>query len=573
MPVHNADIAEVFNELADLLEIQEANPFRVRAYQNAARTVAGLPRDAAQMLHDHEDLTELPGIGKDLAGKIQEIVDRGTLSLLKEARRDTPGELPAMMKLPGLGAKRVKLIYDKLGIKTLKGLAKAVKCHRLQNIRGFGPKTEQQILEQLGEREGREERFKLSDAIAVGESLLAYLKTIPGVKQAAIAGSYRRQRETVGDLDLLATCSAGSPVMERFAKYDEIKKVLARGQTKSTVQLRSGLQVDLRVVADASYGAALHYFTGSKEHNIAIRNMGVKKKLKINEYGVFRGKKRIAGHTEEEVYKQVGLPYIEPEMRENRGEIEAAKKHALPKLITIDDLRGDLHSHTTATDGKFTLREMAEAAKVLGYDYLAITDHSQSVAMAKGLNEKRLGQQIKEIEKLNAKLCGIRLLKGCEVDILADGSLDLEDSILKELDLTVCSIHSKFNMSKEKQTERIIRAMDNPYCNIIGHPTGRLIGRRDPYEVDVQRLIDAAKERGCFLELNAQPDRLDIADAHCRLAKERGLKVAISTDAHSITDLKFMHFGIGQARRGWLESDDVINTRTWQQLKKLLKRK
>jgi len=573
MPVHNPEIAEIFSELADLLELQEANPFRVRAYRSAAQTVAGLPRDARDMLWDHKDLTELPGIGKDLAGKIEQIVKTGSLDVLEKARRDTPGQLPEMMKLPGLGAKRVKLIYDELGIDNLEKLAEAVEKHRLKEIRGFGEKTEQKILEQIEARRHREQRYKLADALPVGQSLVGYLKNVPGVKQVAIAGSYRRQRETVGDLDILATCTKSSPAMKHFVQYDEVKEVISEGKTKATVRLRSGMQVDLRVVADASYGAALHYFTGSKAHNIAIRNMGVKRKLKINEYGVFRGKRRVAGRTEEEVYKKVRLPYIEPELRENRGEIDAAKENRLPKLITLEDIRGDLHSHTTATDGKYSMREMAEAARDLGYDYLAITDHSKSIAMSKGLDEKRLHRQAKEIDKLNEKISGIRLLKACEVDILADGSLDLDDAALKELDLTVCSIHSKFNLSRAKQTERIIRAMGNPHCNIIGHPTGRLIGRRDPYEVDADRLIRAAAERGCFLELNAQPDRLDLADVHCKLAKEHGVKVAISTDAHRMTDLAFMRFGVGQARRGWLERDDVINTRKWGELKKLLKRR
>jgi DNA polymerase (family 10) len=388
-----------------------------------------------------------------------------------------------------------------------------------------------------------------------------------------IAGSYRRRKETVGDLDILATCKKGSKVMDSFVEYEDVEKVLSKGKTRSSVVLRSGIQVDLRVVPQVSYGAALHYFTGSKEHNIAVRKMGVKKNLKINEYGVFRGEKRIAGKTEKEVYKQVALAYIEPELRENRGEIEAAKKGQLPPLIKLKDIRGDLHTHTKSTDGRYKLEDMAKAAEKRGYEYFAVTDHSKHVTVAKGLNAERLARQIEEIDRLNQKMKGIRILKSIEVDILEDGSLDLPDSVLKELDLVTASVHYKFNLSQEKQTERIIKAMDNPLVNIFCHPTGRLINERRPYEVNIERLLEAAQERGCFLELNAHPDRLDLNDAHCKLAKDMGVKVAISTDAHSIDDLDLMRFGISQARRGWLEAEDVLNTRRWEELKKLLKRK
>jgi DNA polymerase (family 10) len=361
--------------------------------------------------------------------------------------------------------------------------------------------------------------------------------------------------------------------MEHFVSYEDVRKVIAQGETRSTVLLRSDLQVDLRMVPEVSYGAALHYFTGSKAHNIAIRTLGVKKGLKINEYGVFRGNRRIAGRTEEEVYKQVDLPFIEPELREDWGEIEAAQKGKLPKLMTLKDLRGDLHVHTKETDGRHTLEEMTEASLDRGYEYVAITNHSKHVTVARGLDVKGMTMLIEKIDRLKEKTKGITILKSGEVDILEDGSLDLPNEILKELDMTVCAVHSKFNLSREKQTERIIRAMDNPYFNILAHPSGRLINEREPYEVDMERLMKVALERGCFLELNAHPDRLDLTDIHCKMAKEIGLKVVISTDAHSIGDLDFIRFGVGQARRGWLEPGDVLNTRSLEELLKLLKRK
>jgi DNA polymerase (family 10) len=387
-----------------------------------------------------------------------------------------------------------------------------------------------------------------------------------------VAGSYRREKETVADLDILATCQKGCEVMDHFVAYEDVRKVISKGETRSTVVLRSGLQVDLRMVPEASFGSALHYFTGSKPHNIAVRTLGVKKGLKINEYGIFKGTRRIGGKTEEEVYRQVDLPYIEPELRENRGEIEAAQNGELPKLITLKDLRGDLHVHTRETDGRHSLEEMVEASLHLGYDYVAITNHSKHVTVARGLDVKGMKNLIRKIEQLNDKTKGITIFKSAEVDILENGSLDLPDTLLKELDLTVCAVHYKFNLSKEKQTERIIRAMDNPYFNILAHPSGRLINEREPYEVDMERLMRAALERGCYFELNAHPDRLDLTDINCKMAKEMGLKIVISTDAHSKGDLDFIRFGVGQARRGWLESEGVINTRGVKDLLSLLKR-
>lgn len=572
MPVHNKEIAETFNRLADLLEIQGENPFRVRAYRSAARTISSLPRGAKEMLDDGEDLSELPGIGDDLAGKIKQIVETGHLQLLEDVEQDASPELSDMMKLPGLGPKRVRTIHDQLGIESLKQLRKAATDGKIRQLDGFGEKTERKILKELQRREEQPQRTKLSDVDEIAKGLTEYLENVDGVKRVIVAGSYRRRKETVGDLDILVTCKSDSPVMDRFVEFDEVDEVVSHGKTKSTVMLRSGLQIDLRVVAEVCYGAALYYFTGSKDHNIAVRKIAQRKKLKINEYGVFKGEDRVAGATEQEVFKTVDLKFIPPELRENRGEIEAARKDKLPKLIELDDLRGNLHTHTKETDGKYTLKEMAEAAQDMGMEYLAVTDHSKAVAMAKGLDEKRLKKQMRAIEKLNGQLNGILVLTGIEVDIMEDGSLDLDPKLLGELDFVVGSIHRKFDLSQQKQTERVIRAMDHSCFHCFGHPTGRLINQRDPYQIDIDKIMDAAIERGCYLELNAQPDRLDLNDAHCKLAKEKGLKIAISADAHTKTDLQFLRFGIDQARRGWLEADDVLNTRKWKELKELLKR-
>ena len=571
MPVHNADIAAHFEEIADLLEIQGENPFRIRAYRNAARTVGDLGVELTTLVGQGEDLTRLPGIGKDLAAKILEIIQTGTTAKLKQLHKAVPASVTELLKLPGLGPKRVKLLMEELGIRTLKQLQRAAQSGKIQQLPGFGEKTERQILQSLQAQTGEGERIKLAVAAQYAEALLAYLRDIPGVKHAEVAGSYRRAKETVGDLDILVGAAAKSPVMARFVAYDEVKKVLSHGKTRATVILRSGLQVDLRVVPEESFGAALQYFTGSKSHNIVIRRLGQQRGLKINEYGVFKGDKRIAGATEESVYKTVGLPYIAPELRENRGEIEAAKSNRLPVLIEINDLMGDLHSHTKATDGHNSLEEMAAAAKKQGLKYLAITEHSQRLTVAKGLDAVRLERQMEEIDRLNAELKGFTLLKGIEVDILEDGKLDLPDAVLARLDLVVGAVHSKFNLSRKKQTERILRALDNPHFTILAHPSGRLIGEREAYDVDMESIIRAARQRACFLELNAHPERLDLSDVYCSMARSEGVLVSIASDAHSVLDFANLRFAIGQARRGWLEVPDVLNTRSLAKLQTLLK--
>jgi len=571
MPVHNTDIAVIFNDIADLLEIESANPFRIRAYRNAARTLQGMGQEASAYVQRGKDLTELPGIGKDLAAKILEILETGQCQALEKLRKATPAGLTDLLHIPGLGPKRVHALYHELDVHTPEQLLRAAKDGRIHALPGFGIKTEQSIIKDIEAHVEQKPRIKLATAALYAEPLVACLQKVTGVDQVIVAGSYRRHKETVGDLDILVSASNSGPVMEAFTHYDEVRDVLAKGTTRSTVLLRSGVQVDLRVVAKTSFGAALYYFTGSKAHNIAVRRRAQQRKLKINEYGVFSGEQQIAGRTEESVFDAIGLPYIPPELRENTGEIEAAEKHQLPRLIELKDLRGDLHAHSKATDGHNTIKEMAKAAQALGFEYLAMTEHSRHLTVAHGLDEKRLLQQIEEIDQLNEELTGITLLKGIELDILEDGQLDLPDDVLARLDLVVGAVHSKFHLSRAKQTERILRAMDHPHFTILAHPTGRLLVTRDAYDVDMARIIRHARQRGCYLELNAQPDRLDLLDTYCHLAKDEGVLISIDSDAHSTNDFRNLEYGIGQARRGWLEKDDVLNTRSLKQLRKLLK--
>ena len=572
MPMHNSEIADLFDKLADLLEIEDSNPFRIRAYRNAALTIRQYARSMQSLVDEGKDLSELPTIGEDLAKKIKTILSTGKLPLLEEVRARTPATLSDLLDIEGLGPKRVKTLYKELKIRSLEDLKHKAKDGKIHELEGFGEKTEASILAHIERFKGKEKRMTLAAAEEVSEALSGFLKSIGGVKDLTVAGSFRRHKETVGDLDILVTAAKDSPVMQRFTGYEDVERVISHGKTRSTVALHSGLHVDLRVLPQVSYGAALQYFTGSREHNIEVRRLAVKKGYKINEYGVFEGGKRIAGKTEKEVYATVGLPYIEPELRENRGEIEAAFQGKLPNLIELKEIRGDLHCHTRATDGHNTLEEMLNTARERGYDYFSINDHSKHVTIAKGMDEKRLRKQLEQIDKLNEQQNDITILKSIEVDILEDGKLDLPDSVLRELDFTVCAVHYKFHLSRDKQTDRIIRAMDNPLFNILAHPSGRLINEREAYDVDMERIIKAAKDRGVHLEVNAQPARLDLNDVHCKIAKEIGLKFSIATDTHSIAGFSNMRFGIYQARRGWLEADDVINTHKLAELKQLLKR-
>ena len=568
MPVQNAEIVAMFDQTADLLEIKGENQFRVRAYHRAARTIEGLPQSVRNLLSAEKDLTELPGIGKDLAGKIADIVKTGHFKLLEQLKKILPGQLGDMAALPGLGPKRVKLLYDKLKVRTLDDLRRAIKTGRLHELRGFGPTIEKKLAGAL-EKPMAIKRFKLAVAEAEAEALVGFLRDGGRV---VVAGSYRRRRDTVGDLDILVTTKQGPAVGAKLTRYENVAEVLAHGPTRTTVVLRSGLQVDVRAVPEQSYGAALLYFTGSKAHNIALRSLANERDWKLNEYGLFSGKRRIAGATEEEVYKKLGLTYIPPELREDRGEIALAKANKLPHLVTVADMRGDLHVHSDWTDGTTSIEAMAAAAQARGYAYMALTDHSRRVAMAHGLDPARVSRQVRDIDKLNEKFKGFTILKGIEVDILNDGRLDLPDSILSRLDVVVASVHSFFDLAREAQTDRVVRAMENRHVSILGHPTGRLIGEREPYDIDMDHVISAAHDLGCYLEINAEPDRLDLNDIHAHAAKSKGVKVAVSTDAHSVNGFQYMRFGIDQARRGWLTADDVINTRPLAELRKLLKR-
>jgi len=572
MPRHNADIAAIFEEIADLLEIQGANPFRIRAYRNAARSIGELSQEVSLLLEKGEDLTRLPGIGDDLSAKIREIVASGRCSLLERLRQELPPAITELLKIPGLGPKRVKALHHDLEVQTVEQLYRAARDGRIRALPGFGEKSELNILQAVEAHASQTRRFKLAVAAQYADALRAFLLLAPGVTRVTVAGSFRRMRETVGDLDILVAAAAARAVIQRFIGYEEVAETLAAGTTRASVILQCGLQVDLRVVAEESYGAALHYFTGSKAHNIAVRRLAQKRGLKINEYGVYRGKARVAGDSEESVYAALGMAYIPPELRENRGEIALAQAGRLPQLLQLGDLRGDLHVHTKATDGHNTLREMALAAKAYGFEYLAITEHSRRLSVAHGLDPLQLARQCEEIDRLNAELEGITLLKGIEVDILEDGSLDLPDEVLARLDLVLGAVHSKFELSRAKQTERILRAMAHPHFTMLAHPSGRLIQQRAPYDVDMPRIIREARSRGCFLELNAHPERLDLLDSYCQMAKEEGVLVSVNSDAHSTFDFANLRFGIGQARRGWLEKHNTLNTRPLGELRTLLSR-
>ncbi len=571
--MENKAIADVFTEIADILDIQGENPFRIRSYRNAARTIEDMSQNLEALIKSGKNPEEIPGIGKSISDKIGEILATGKSHFLEELRGKIPPGLTELLKLEGLGPKKVKVLHEELKVDSVDRLAKAAQAGRLRDLPGMGLKTEEKILKSIETYRSGMGRFKLSVGFQYAQAFLEYLQGVPGVKRLDPAGSFRRRRETIGDLDILAICRKGCKVMDRFTRYDEVAEVLSQGETKSSVRLRCGLQVDVRVLDEVSYGAALHYFTGSKAHNVAIRERAKEQGLKVSEYGIFRAKdeKRLSGEAEEDVFTAVGLPFIAPELRENRGEIEAADAGKLPKLIELGDIRGDLQMHTSATDGKNSITEMAEKAKGMGYKYIAVTDHSKAVRVAGGLDEKELAKHLKAIEKANDQISGIRILPGVEVDILGDGTLDLKDDILKECQMVLASVHSRFNMEEKEMTRRIIRAIENPHVHILAHPTGRLILEREPYKVNLKEVIQAAIDHGVVLEINAYPDRLDLRDMDARMAKEMGAKLAISTDAHSTMQLELMKFGVFTARRGWIEARDVINTFPFEKMQKSLR--
>jgi DNA polymerase (family 10) len=570
--VENLAIARVLGEIADLLELKDENPFKIRAYRNAVQVV----KETGDRLADlsDADLRALPGIGKDLAGRIREICSTGSCTIREELLVEFPASILELLHLQGVGAKTVAAIYRGLNIATLNDLEQAATAGALRKLRGMGEKKEQLILKAIAERRQHEGRHLLAETADVAEKLVAYLREqAPGAAIEAV-GSLRRGTETCGDLDILVT-GAEAGIMDAFTRYPLVERVLGRGDTKSSVLLGKGFQADLRLVPAESRGAALQYFTGSKAHNIALRQRALDQGFLLNEYGLFRQVEgdsdadagadstgeRVAGDTEEGIYRTLGLAYVEPALRENRGEIAAAAANALPQLITLGDLRGDLHMHTVETDGKDDIETMARAARDAGYEYIAITDHSQSLAMANGLDETRALAHAARIREIGARLDGITLLAGIECDIRPDGTMDLADDCLAQLDIVVASVHSAFNLEPAQMTQRMLRAIENPYVDIMGHATGRMLLRREPYIVDVDALLRAAAARGVAFEINSQIYRLDLNDVHARLAKQRGVKLVISSDAHSQRGLDVVRWGVQVARRAWLEPGDVLNTK------------
>jgi DNA polymerase (family 10) len=571
----NVRIAEVFDLVADLLEFQDANPFRVRAYRNAARTIRDHPQQMQAVLEDpQQDLTDIPGLGKDLAEKITALCATGSLPMLEELKAQVPQSVLALLRIPGLGPKKAAALNKELKITTLDELKAACEAHRVRDLKGFGAKTEEAILAGIGFAQTADVRMPWARADQYAQSLRDHLDSCKAIRRLEVAGSYRRGRDTIGDLDLLVDASDVDKAMDHFGAFPDAEAVLARGPTKMTIRLSDGLQVDMRVVPAESFGAALVYFTGSKDHNIVLRGMAKDRGLKINEYGVFRatGKKEkfIAGRTEEEVYATLELPWIPPELREARREFEWAAEGKLPKLVELEDLRGDLHMHTTATDGSATLVEMVDAARARGLDYIAITDHSKRVTMARGLNGAKLRRQWSQIDKLNATLRGFRVLKGVEVDILERGGLDLADDVLAEADWVVASVHYGQSQPREQITRRVIEALENPYVSAIAHPTGRLINRRKSYEIDLEAVFKVARANGKIMELNANPDRLDLNDVACAAAKSMGIPIVISSDAHSTEGLDVLRYGVLQARRAGLTNADVANARSLDKLQALI---
>ena len=574
----NAQIASVFEQMADLLEFKGENAFRIRAYRNGARALRDLPESVAAIVEeDWKRLLKIDGVGKAVAEKTATLVQTGELPQLNALLDEIPETVLEIMRIPGLGPKKAAAIYQQLGIATLEELKEACEAGQLRELKGFGAKTEKAILDgmAIATAAGRRRYWATADQIA--GQLRGHLRDCSSVRKLELAGSYRRGRETVGDLDVLVVADDVTQVMDRFGEFPDVAKVIGRGDTKMSIRLGSGLQVDLRIVPDESFGAALQYFTGSKDHNVVLRGLAKKKGLKINEYGVFRvdddGETYVAGADEASVYAMLDLPCFPPELREARREFEWAAAGALPDLVREEDIRGDLHMHTTATDGRNSLEEMVQAARDRGLDYIAITDHSQRVTMARGLDAERLLAQWEEIDRVNEQVDGsLTVLKGIECDILEKGGMDLPDDILAQADWVVASIHYGQRQPRAQITERIIGAIENPYVSCIAHPTGRLLNRRDPYDVDVDAMLAAAASHGKLLELNANPMRLDLNDIYCAAAKSHGIPIVISTDAHEIGGLDDLRYGLLQARRGGLAKSDVANTRPWPQMRKLIGR-
>lgn len=569
----NAEISIIFNNIADLLEIKGENPFRIRAYRKAAFAIDSLSKDVAGMTT--EELQKIPGIGKDLSAKIEEFCRTGAVEAYEKLKTDTPESLIGLFAVPGLGPKTVSLLYNKFKIKDIDQLEQLAREHKLAGIPGIKEKTEANILKGIELRKRFSARHPIGRIMPLADEIIAHLAEQSPVNKISLAGSLRRWKESVQDIDIIATSKDHEAVMKTFAKMPAVTRVLMKGPTKSSVLLKEGIQVDIRVVSEDSYGAALAYFTGSKAHNIRLREIASKAGMKINEYGIFREKddKKLGGKDEKDIYTVLGLQFVPPELREDTGEIEASASGSLPKLIALSDIKGDLHIHSNWSDGTEKLETLAETAKTRGYEYIAVTDHSRGLGVARGLDEERLLEQKQKIDAINKKLKGTKILSGVEVNIKSDGSLDCDEAVLRQLDIVVASVHSGFRQAGDKITKRMISAMENPYVSVIAHPTGRLIGEREAYELDMERVLEAAAKTGTAVEINAYPMRLDLSDSYVRAAKAKKVSLVISTDAHNSGQFDFMNYGVAVARRGWLEKKDVLNTMGAGKLFREMKRK
>jgi DNA polymerase (family 10) len=571
--MENAQIADILDEIADLLDLKDANQFRIRSYRNASRTVRGLPDRLEDMAAEGKDLSDLPNIGKSTAEKIRQILDTGTCGRLEELREELPAGLTEVMRVEGMGPKKAMALHKALGIGSLEELKSAAEAGKIRDLEGFGEKTEQKIAEGIKTLSKTSGRILYAEAAGHVESLRRHMAGLKSVRRWEVAGSFRRAKETIGDLDVLVLAGDRGKATEHILAYDAVADVVSRGSEKVTVRLTSGLQVDFRFFEPESFGAAMLYFTGSKAHNIALRRVAQDREWKLNEYGLFKGDTRLAGKDEEGVYARLDLPWIAPELREDTGEIDAAAGGELPALVELDDIRGDLQSHTTASDGNNSIREMARAAKERGYDFFAVTDHSKRVTMARGLDDDRCRRHADAIRKVNDEIKGMWLMAGIEVDILKSGKLDLKPETLERLDWVVASIHYDRNLDEKRMTERIVKAVESGAVHCLGHPLGRIIGRREPIAFDAARVFEACAANNVYVEINAQPDRLDLPDAYCREAAAAGVKFTLGTDAHKLADMEFLKFGVNVARRGWLEKRHILNTLTAAQLRKTLKRR
>ncbi len=574
----NLDMARIFDEIADILEVKGENQFRIRAYRKAARTIETLTQDLKVIAERGgvSELKKIPGVGEGIAKKMVEIAETGDCKKHVDLMREVPPGLLELLAIPRVGPKTIAKVHEELGINSIEELEESAKSHKLEGLPGLGAKVEENILKGIEQYRSYKGRASLSKALPYAESIVNELKKLDAVERITIAGSLRRMRETIGDIDILVASKRPKEVMDAFTNLEGIEDVIGKGETKSSVTIK-GINADLRVVDAVSFGAAAHYFTGSKHHNIRIRELGVKNGLKINEYGIFRGDERIGGEDEGDVFESVGLAYIPPELREDRGEVDAAKENGIPKLVEESDIKGDLHVHTKWSDGKNSIEAMAETAISSGYEYIAVADHSPAVGIAGGMNDEKIAKRQDEIDSVNKRFedegANFRVLSSAEVDIKSDFSMDFPDEILRKLDVVVGAVHTKFSQDRDTMTKRIVTAMENPHVDIIAHPTGRILGKRDPYEVDMEKLMEAAKDTGTIMELNSFPDRLDLNDIHCKMAKGYGVLVAISTDAHDAMQMgAVIRYGVATARRGWLEAKDVVNTRGLDGVLRVLKR-